>query len=70
MSGRKSKAGFGFAVGLILLIIADLSTTSYISLTKDGYQNVVVSIEEDSDFSGCQDAIEKVKVSLFLKPNR
>ena len=57
----------GFSVYILLLILAvDLSTTSYISLTRDGYQNVVVTIEDDSGFDNCVDGIHKVKVLLIL----
>ena len=57
----------GFSVCILLLILAaDLSKTSYISLTRDGYQNVVVTIEDDYGFYNYVEGIDQVKVLLIL----
>ena len=57
----------GFSVYILLLILAaDLSKTSYISLTRDGYQNVVVTIEDDYGFYNYVEGIDQVKVLLIL----
>ena len=57
----------GFSVCILLLILAaDLSNTSYISLTRDGYQNVVVTIEDDYGFYNYVEGIDQVKVLLIL----
>lgn len=53
-------------VVLVLLLIVDISSTSYITLTRDGYQNVVVNIQENAGLSGCQQAIDDVKVTFEL----
>ena len=57
----------GFSVCILLLILAaDLSNTSYISLTRDGYQNVVVTIKDDYGFYKYVEGIDQVKVLLIL----
>ena len=57
----------GFSVCILLLILAaDLSNTSYISLTRDGYQNVVVTIKDDYGFYNYVEGIDQVKVLLIL----
>lgn len=65
MNGPKPlRARFNLVVTLVLIVIVDLSATSYITLTKNGYQNVVINIQESTGFSNCQQAIEDIKVIL------
>jgi calcium-activated chloride channel regulator 4 len=49
------------ALALVLPATSDV-TSSYVTLTRDGYQNVVVSIEENSGFASCQEGLDTVKV--------
>jgi hypothetical protein len=67
MGERKLNTGSGFLVLALALILPATSdvTSSYVTLTRDGYQNVVVSIEENSGFSDCQEGLEAVKVKTF-----
>ena len=48
---------------------SDLTSTSYVTLTRDNYQNVVVSIEENSGFSNCQEGLNTVKVNFYSDSN-
>lgn len=48
---------------LVLLSTINLSSASFTTLTKDGYQNVVIIIQEDSTYnSNCQETLDNVKV--------
>ena len=75
MDKRKSNTGLSSVILTLALILAtfDLTSTTYITLTRDGYQNVVVSIEENSGFSNCQEGLDSVKVNfhcqLITRPN-
>ena len=64
MSKRKPNTGLGNVIFTLALILAksDLTSTSYVTLTRTGYQNVVVSIEENSGFSNCKEGLDSVKV--------
>ncbi|KAI9559851.1 hypothetical protein GHT06_013858 [Daphnia sinensis] len=41
-------------------------STSHVTLTTDGYQNVVVAIDENSGFANCQQDLEKIKLRLYI----
>ena len=64
MSGRKPSVSVGIAFAVAVVLFTRLSTASFITLTKDGYQDVVVTIEEGSiRTSDCFQAIEQIKVN-------
>lgn len=65
MSGLKPKSAYVFVTVFFILITSSLTSTSHVTLTTDGYQNVVVSIEEDSGFISCQEDLENIKVYHF-----
>lgn len=69
MEKRKPNTGLGLAILTLALILAisDVTSTSYVTLTRDGYQNVVVSIEENSGFSNCQEGLDNVKVNFYCQ---
>ncbi|XP_046463206.1 calcium-activated chloride channel regulator 4A-like [Daphnia pulex] len=61
---EKRNTGLSFLVILALALVLPATsdvTSSYVTLTRDGYQNVVVSIEENSGFASCQEGLDTVK---------
>ena len=68
MDERKLNTGLAFLVLALALILPATSdvTSSYVTLTRDGYQNVVVSIEENSGFPNCQEGLDAVKVKIKI----
>ena len=44
-----------------------LSSASYVHLTQDGYENVVVNIAESVALVDCHEALQNVQVSFYSK---
>ncbi|XP_057365303.1 calcium-activated chloride channel regulator 1-like isoform X2 [Daphnia carinata] len=61
MARLRTKNMYVFVPLFFVLITSPLTSTSHITLTTDGYQNVVVAIDENSGFTSCQEDLENIK---------
>ncbi|KAK4030097.1 hypothetical protein OUZ56_023054 [Daphnia magna] len=61
MARLRTENTYVFVPLFLVLIASPLTSTSHITLTTDGYQNVVVAIDENSGFTSCQQDLENIK---------
>lgn len=67
MARLRTENTYVFVPLFLVLITSPLTSTSHITLTTDGYQNVVVAIDENSGFTSCQQDLENIKVGAIFQ---